>query len=232
MSRENRIGALSRPAAILIFLVCAVAPALADEGERTLSVGERKSFEEAFGKLGSESYKERRAAAEAIQALGPPALPLLEERKGNPDAEVDEAVKRLIRAIKLDLARRRLARMIEDTGIEDNAEEILRKLDSEKEEDRLEALNRVSVRNTPSCVPVVKMFLEDVSDTVVDTAIAVLRRVLKEKDADIAGRLLKLVDATSVRDARLTDRISGFLAFADFRSAALAEGFAGWSIPT
>ncbi len=211
---------MNRLAAIMVLLLCAMA--LAGEGERKLTDKERRSFKEAFEKLGSEEYKERKAAAEAIQALGPPVLPLLEERKGNPDPEVDEAVKRLIKTIRLDLARRRLAGMIKETGIDDDIDEILGKLDSDKEEDRLEALNRVSVRNTPSCVPVVKLFLDDDSDTVVDTAIAVLRRVLKQKDADIAARILKLIDATSPLDKRLTDRISGFLAFADFRAGTLA----------
>ena len=204
-------------------LVSAAAVAQAGILQRAPTEAERARFIESFARLGSDSYNERKAASDAIKALGAPALGLLEEKRDDPDPEVKDSVERIIKAIKVDIARRRIVRLIEETGVDDNPEELLKKYNSPKEEERLQALLRLSVRNTPACVPIVREFLDDPSEKIVDTAITQLREVIKGKDAQIALRILKIVGQTPTEEERIIDRINVFLSFADYREHDLVE---------
>jgi HEAT repeat protein len=144
-------------------------------------------------------------------------LGLLVERRNNPDPEVQEAVERLIKAIKLQAARKRIVGLIKESGVDDDPEAILKKYSSPREEDRMEALTSLTLRHTPACVPIVKEFLEDPSEKVVDAAIGELRLVVKGKDQDIALRILKALGRTSPEEERMFDRINALLSFGDFR---------------
>jgi HEAT repeat protein len=230
LSSQCRECKIIRKAAILLLLILSlmVASAAGDE-KRALTEKERVRFDKAFKELGSEVYKKRKAAAEEIERLGPPVLDLLKERKDNPDPEVQEAVERLIRTIKLDIARRRIIRLIKETGIDDNPDEILKKYTSSKEEDRVKAFLYLTMRHTAACVPIVKEFLEDPSDKIVDMAISELRHVVKRKDLDIAQLLLKVVNRSSPKEERMLDRINFFLSFADYREKSLVDALANLS---
>lgn len=210
-------------AILLLFLALFT---LAAGEERPPTEAERAAFLKAFEKLSSDSYKERKAAAEEIVALGTPVLGLLDDRKDDPDPEVQEAVGRIMKAIKLDIARRRIVKLIEDTGVDDDPEELLKKYSSSSEKDRTEAFLRLSIRHTPACIPIVKEFLEDPSDKITDMAIAGLRQLLEGKDLDTAWRILEVVGRTPPDQEIVLDRISNFLSFADFRHESLVESLA------
>lgn len=211
-----------------VSLVFFVAFMSARAQDRPLSEKERAKFLDAFARLGSESFHEREAAAEEIAALGLRALELLVERKDHPDPHIRETVRRMIKAIRLDIARRRILKMFKETGVDevvDNPAQVLDLYTSVKEEDRLRALTHLTSRRTHACVPILKEFLEDPSDRVVDAAISALREIVKGKDAGIAARILRVVRRTRPEDELINQRIKGFLRFADFRDDDLVSAF-------
>jgi len=184
---------------------------------------EKAAFAAAFDKLGSDSYAERKAAAEKIRALGSTVLGLLEERRKHPDPETRNAVERAIKEIRHEAARRRIVELIESTGVSDDPDEIFKKFASPNEEDRLDAFLRLTVRHTQASIPIVREFLDDPSGKVADAAITELKNLINEKNAGIAGQVIKLIAGTPTDEEVIIYRIDAFLHFADFRNESLVE---------
>ncbi len=210
---------------ILILLIAAFV--CAQDAGRPPTEEEKKAFLEQFARLGSDLYGERKAAAEAIIALGPSVIPLLEERKEQTDPEVREAVKRLIKELKFQIEKARIAGLIKQTGVEEEPEELLKLYTSPKDIDRKNFLLRVTVRRTPACIPIAREFLSDASDEVVNTAMKLLGELVKGKDAGIATRILEIVARTPADVEIIFDRINYFLKFADFRQDSILGALTG-----